>query len=67
MITITFPDATFATYAYDALGRRIAKDVVDGAGGREVTAYINDIYDGPEFLIEPDRTGACLARYARWR
>jgi YD repeat-containing protein len=40
LIRIDFPDTTFATYAYDALGRRIAKDVDDGAGGREVTAYV---------------------------
>lgn len=30
-------ELSFATYAYDALGRRIAKDTDDGAGGREVT------------------------------
>jgi RHS repeat-associated protein len=52
---------TFATYAYDAFGRRIAKDVDDGAGGREVTAYA---YDGPDILMEFDGTGGFLARYA---
>jgi RHS repeat-associated protein len=65
LIRIDFPDTTFATYAYDALGRRIAKDVDDGAGGREVTAYV---YDGPRdnsnILMEFDGTGAFLARYA---
>ena len=53
LIRIDFPDATFATYAYDALGRRIAKDVDDGGGGREVTAYV---YDGPDILMEFDGT-----------
>ncbi|MHA1943901.1 MAG: hypothetical protein ACW96M_05840, partial [Candidatus Thorarchaeota archaeon] len=48
LIRIDFPDTTFATYAYDALGRRIAKDVDDGAGGREVTAYV---YDGAYILM----------------
>ena len=51
LIRIDFPDTTFATYAYDALGRRIAKDVDDGAGGREVTAYV---YDGADILMEFD-------------
>ena len=61
LIRIDFPDTTFATYAYDALGRRIAKDVDDGAGGREVTAYV---YDGADILMEFDGTGGFLARYA---
>ena len=61
LIRIDFPDTTFATYAYDALGRRIAKDVDDGAGGREVTAYVYDLED---ILMEFDGAGGFLARYA---
>ena len=57
LIRIDFPDATFATYAYDALGRRIAKDVDDGAGGREVTAYV---YDGEDILMEFDGMGGMM-------
>ncbi len=37
------------------------KDVDDGAGGREVTAYV---YDGPDILMEFDGAGGFLARYA---
>jgi hypothetical protein len=62
LIRIDFPGTTFATYAVacpragaarpgDALGRRIAKDADDGAGGREVTAYV---YDGADILMEVD-------------
>ena len=61
LVRIDFPDVTFATYAYDALGRRIDKDVDDGAGGREVTAYV---YDGADILMEFDGAGGFLARYA---
>ncbi len=49
LVRIDFPDVTFATYAYDALG------------GREVTAYV---YDRSDILMEFDGTGGFLARYA---
>ncbi len=56
LIQITFPDTTTATYAYDAFGRRIEKNV-NGV----VTRYL---YDGWDILAEFDGTGTLLAKYS---
>jgi RHS repeat-associated protein len=55
LIGIKFPDGTTATYEYDALGRRVGKNV-----NGNVTAYF---YDGPHILLETDGTGNLQARY----
>jgi RHS repeat-associated protein len=55
LIGIQFPDGTTAAYQYDALGRRIAKNV-----NGNVTAYF---YDGPNILLETDGSGNLQARY----
>jgi RHS repeat-associated protein len=52
---IDFPDATWATYAYDALGRRIQKNV-NGAKTRYV-------YDNEDILLEYDGTNTLQARH----
>ncbi len=56
LVSITFPDTSTATYAYDALGRRIEKNV---AG--TVTRYV---YDGDDICLEYDGTNTLLARYS---
>ncbi len=56
LIQITFPDTTTATYAYDAFGRRIEKNV-----NGTVTRYL---YDGWDILAEFDGTGTLLAKYS---
>ncbi len=56
LIQITFPDTTTATYAYDAFGRRIEKNV-----NGTVTRYL---YDGWDILAEFDASGALLAKYS---
>jgi RHS repeat-associated protein len=56
LIQITRPDAAIVAYAYDALGRRIEKNV---AG--VVTRYV---YDGEDIYIETDGTSTLQARYA---
>jgi RHS repeat-associated protein len=55
LIQIDFALGGSVAYAYDALGRRIRKEV-DGT----VTAYV---YDGPDILLEFDGAGALAARY----
>jgi RHS repeat-associated protein len=55
LIQIDFAAGGSAAYAYDALGRRIRKNV-DGV----VTVYV---YDGPDILLEFDGTGTLQARY----
>ena len=55
LVRIDFPDATAATYAYDALGRRIQKDV-EGT----VTKYL---YDGEDIALEFDGADLLQARY----
>ncbi|MBI4354931.1 MAG: hypothetical protein HY597_00590, partial [Candidatus Omnitrophica bacterium] len=52
---ITFPDGSQATYAYDALGRRIQK-TVDG----QITRYV---YDNEDILQEDDATNILRARW----
>ena len=49
------PGSSIAQYRYDALGRRIEKDV-DGA----ITRYV---YDGEDILLEFDGTNTQIARY----
>ncbi len=56
LTSITHPDTTATTYAYDAFGRRIEKNV-NGA----ITHYI---YDGNDIFLEYDGTSALLARYS---
>ena len=56
LIRIDFPDLTFAAYRYDALARRIEKDL-NGA----ITRYV---YDGPNILLEYDASDTLLARYS---
>lgn len=55
LVRIDFPDGTFAAYRYDALGRRIEKDV-NGV----VTRYV---YDGENILLEYDGSNVLKARY----
>ena len=57
LIAITFPDGTGAAYLYDALGRRIQKNV-----NGTVTNYL---YDEMDVLLELSQSGAMLARYTR--
>ena len=52
---IDFPDTTYAAYRYDALGRRIEKDV-NGV----ITRYI---YDGDAIVLEFNGSNALTARY----
>ena len=52
---IAFPDGSTATYEYDALGRRIQKNVKG-----VVTNYL---YDSTHILLELDHAGKMLARY----
>ena len=56
LIRIDRPGGTVVTYAYDALGRRIEKNV-DGTIARYV-------YDGDDIYLETDGAGALVARYA---
>ncbi len=56
LIRIEFPNLTVATYRYDALGRRIEKDV-----GGTITRYV---YDGEDILLEYDGTNSRIARYS---
>ncbi len=49
-----------ATYRYDALGRRIAKEITQ-AGTLTVTRYI---YDNEDILLELDGTNVLQARYS---
>ena len=53
--SIDLPGGATASYAYDALGRRIGKDI-EGT----VTQYV---YDGADILLEYDGADALLARY----
>ncbi len=53
---IDFPDASFAAYTYDAMGRRLSKR--DRAGA--VRYYV---YDGADLVQELDATGAVIASY----
>jgi RHS repeat-associated protein len=55
LVSIAFPNGTTAAYKYDALGRRIEKNV-SGA----VTRYL---YDGTNVLLELDGAGQLVARY----
>ena len=55
LIRINLPGGSIAQYRYDALGRRIEKDV-DGV----VTRYI---YDGEDILLEIDGTNTQIARF----
>ena len=55
LVRIDFPDLTVATYRYDALDRRIEKDV-----GGVVTRYV---YDDDDILLEFDGANALQARY----
>ena len=54
---IQFPNGTSASYLYDALGRRIQKNV-----NGTVTNYL---YNGAEILLEMNSSGAMAARYTR--
>ena len=54
---VTSTDGLSAAYHYDAFGRRIAKDVTEGAV-RTVTAYV---YDGQDIALEFDVTDAVVA------
>jgi RHS repeat-associated protein len=56
LVRIEFPDATEANYRYDALGRRIEKNV-----GGTVTRYV---YDGLHILLEYDGSNTLAARYS---
>ncbi len=56
LVLITFPDTTTASYAYDALSRRIEKNV-DGT----ITRYV---YDGDDIFLEYDGSNTLLARYS---
>ena len=55
LIRIDLPGGSVAQYRYDALGRRIEKDV-DGA----ITRYV---YDGEDMLLEFDGTNTQIARF----
>ena len=55
LIRIDLPSGSVAQYRYDALGRRIEKDV-DGA----ITRYV---YDGEDILLEFDGTNTQIARF----
>jgi RHS repeat-associated protein len=55
LIGIMLADGTSATYKYDALGRRIEKNI-----GGAITRYV---YDGGTILLEQDGSGATVARY----
>jgi RHS repeat-associated protein len=57
LVRIEFPDTNFATYRYDALGRRIEKNV----SGTAVTRYV---YDGTNIILEHDGVNTILARYS---
>lgn len=56
LVRIDRPDGTTVTYRYDALGRRIEKNV-DGA----ITRYV---YDGSAILLEFDSANTLAARYS---
>jgi RHS repeat-associated protein len=56
LVRIDFADGTWATYRYDAQGRRIEKDV-NGA----LTRYV---YDGDAILLEYDGADVLQARYS---
>ena len=53
---LDFPDLSFAAYRYDALSRRIERDV-NGV----ITGYV---YDGLNILLEYDASDTLLARYS---
>ena len=55
LIRIDLPSGSIAQYRYDALGRRIEKDV-DGV----ITRYV---YDGEDILLEFDGTNTQIAKY----
>ena len=55
LIRIDFPDLTYATYAYDGLGRRIQKN-----NNNSITKYI---YDNEDILFEYDNTNTPITRY----
>ena len=55
LIRIDFPDLTYATYAYDGLGRRIQKN-----NNSSITKYI---YDNEDILFEYDNTNTPITRY----
>ncbi len=56
LVRIDFPGGGFAEYRYDAIGRRIEKNV-DGA----LTRYV---YNGEDILLEFDGTDNLVARYS---
>jgi len=55
LIQIDASDGTITTYGYDAVGRRIEKNV-----GGEITRYV---YDGLNILLEYDDSNQLLSRY----
>lgn len=55
LVRIDFADGGYAAYTYDAMGRRVQKDV-DG----RITRYV---YDGLNLLAEYDGRGRLRARY----
>ena len=55
LVQVDLPDATIAKYRYDALGRRIERDV-DGAITRHV-------YDGEDILVEYDGNDTAVRAY----
>ena len=57
LVGIQFPDGTAASYEYDALGRRIEKNV-----NGTVTRYL---YDGTDILLEFDANNQLRARYTQ--
>jgi RHS repeat-associated protein len=56
LVRIDHPDASVTTYSYDALGRRIEKDV-----SGTVTRYV---YDGTSILLEYDGGNVLQSRYS---
>lgn len=59
LVRIDFPSGSFANYAYDALGRRIEKNV-NGS-------IIRYVYDRTEILLEYDATNKVVAEYTHTR
>ncbi|MBI3541862.1 MAG: carboxypeptidase-like regulatory domain-containing protein [Deltaproteobacteria bacterium] len=53
------------TYSYDAIGRRVSKQVVDHSAETDVTKTFGRryVYDGQEILLEYDAGNNLLARY----
>ncbi|GAB4190210.1 MAG: hypothetical protein Tsb002_17970 [Wenzhouxiangellaceae bacterium] len=56
LVRIERPDGTLINYAYDALGRRIQKDV-----GGAITRYV---YDDEDIYLEVDGSDTLRARYS---